>query len=200
MKKKITGGSVEIEGQVLEAWGSQSDYLYFEILERIHNQMSAMLSHHSRVLAFRFDLRVSEFSISNKVASSFFKTLIRQLKRNYSMPRVGYIWAREQDTSDKQHYHCCLILDGNKVQYPDRIIRRMQNITRCLGLPCVYIPDHCYYMINRGDHESFSVAFSRFSYLSKVKTKTARQGAFNDYSSSSVMMSNRATFEKELAA
>ncbi|MBX2848071.1 MAG: inovirus Gp2 family protein [Acidiferrobacterales bacterium] len=201
MKTVIDGGSVLIDGQEFSIWGDDCERRVFkEIVHCIYAQMSAMLSHHSRILVIRFDLRLREYSLCNWVASEFFRVLNKQLKRCYKIKRVGYVWAREQNTADKQHYHCALILDGNKVSYPDRIFRRIQRIVEARGLPCAYVPNHSYYMIARGHTEAFGEAFYRLSYLAKVATKGGRQKTANDYSSSRVDMKPSATCELELAS
>jgi len=93
VKKIVKSGSVDFDGQGFETWGKEGDYLYFEILERIYEQMNAMLSHHSRIFVMRFDLHLDEYSQSNGVATRFFRRLVRQFKKQYSVKRVGYIWV-----------------------------------------------------------------------------------------------------------
>jgi len=187
MKQIIDNGNVLFDGLEFSIWKNVGDQrVYSEIVCRIYDQMSAMLSHHSRILVLRFDFRVDEFSQCNGVVSDFFRVLGKQLRNYYKMRRIGYVWAREKNTSHRQHYHCALILNGNKVNYPDKVIRRIQRIVAARGHPCAYIPSDCYYMVARGDINAFAAAFERISYLAKVDTKGNRLPSVNDYSASRV--------------
>ena len=49
--------------------------------------------------------------------------LTKRLKRKYKLCRVGYIWVREQEKSKHQHYHLVLMIDGNKEQFFDEILK-----------------------------------------------------------------------------
>lgn len=73
--------------------------------------------------AVRFDLRFpdgmerSTMHDNNEVLTRFFRHLRYELDRSgLKYPHnLRYIWAREQDTSDKPHYHLMLLLNKNAV-------------------------------------------------------------------------------------
>lgn len=80
---------------------------------------------HQQHLTFvvRFDLRFpdgmerSTMHDNNAVLTRFFRHLRYELERaNLKYPHnLRYIWSREQETSDKPHYHLLLLLNKNAV-------------------------------------------------------------------------------------
>lgn len=73
--------------------------------------------------AVRLDLRFpdgmprSHMHENNEVLTRFFRHLRYELERAHlKYPhQLRYVWAREQDTSDKPHYHLLLLLNKNAV-------------------------------------------------------------------------------------
>ncbi len=161
---------------------------YEIILEKTHDQMTAMLSHHSRVIIILFNLRCYEYTTNNKWVSRLFEKLKKQLKIRHNMKHIGHIWAREQETADKQHYHCALLLDGDKLQRAKKVIERIERICDNWGLPKPYIPKNCFYQVKRGMDDQFSVCFRRLSYCAKVNGKGKQGLACNDYSTSRIKL------------
>ena len=161
---------------------------YKIILEKIHDQMTAMLSHHSRVIVILFNLRCHEYTPDNKLVSRLFEKLKKQLRIRHKMKRIGHIWAREQESSDKQHYHCALILDGNKLRRAKEVIELIERICDNWDLPKPYIPKNCYYHVKRGMNDQFSACFRRLSYCAKVNGKGKKGLACNDYSTSRIKL------------
>lgn len=187
MKRIINGGVVVVDDVKYRVWGnSKTKRLYEPILMKLHHQASAMLSHHCKILVIRFDLPMAEYSPSNAVISELMRVMVKQLKHHYKMQRVGYAWVREQASSDKQHYHCALMLDANKVRHPKKVIERFERITDTRNQLAPYIPKNCYYNIGRNDLTAYSAALYRLSYLAKVETKGMRPNPTNDYSTSRI--------------
>ncbi len=156
---------------------------YLEILERLADQMNAMLSYHCKILVFRIDLRLNEYTCDNKPVTDFVNRLRKHL-RAAGHKRVGYIWVREHDSSCKQHYHMTLIIDANRNQHPHNIIEKAKYYWENWGCGHLYVPTSCYRLVRRGDPDSLGRAFERNSYLAKVKTKARRPMATNDFSAS----------------
>ncbi len=81
----------------------------FELLEEYTRTFS-------KTMVVRFDVTYPKGFIAvedNSGMSDLMKLLIQQCSRNGVSP--AYFWVREQSLrSDNQHYHCMLLLDGNK--------------------------------------------------------------------------------------
>jgi len=77
---------------------------------------------HSKTMVIRFDVTYPKgFKAieDNSDISTLMKLLIQQCSRKGVSP--AYFWVREQSLrSNNQHYHCMLLLDGNKTRryYP----------------------------------------------------------------------------------
>ncbi len=65
------------------------------ILQQTYEQLSAMMSHHSRVMLIRYDFHLHDFTDCNKVMTLFIKKLKRRLQPHYKFKRLGYVWVRE---------------------------------------------------------------------------------------------------------
>ncbi|WP_019029661.1 YagK/YfjJ domain-containing protein [Colwellia piezophila] len=148
-------------------------------LKRVFRLFEIMLSYYSRVFLVRVDLHPHTFSVDNKVMSLFLKMFIAKLEVQYQC-KVGYFCAREQNKSEKQHYHLVLLLSGHKAMLPHNILIQLQAdwAQHCQG--SVYFVDKPYYMIHRGDKASIDPAAYRISYLTKNHTKEHNKPA-NSY-------------------
>ena len=104
----------------------------FSLLEEYTNTFS-------KTMIVRFDVTYPKSFIAvenNSDMSDLMKLLIQQCSRNGVSP--AYFWVREQSLrSNNQHYHCMLLLDGNKTcrYYPyleaaEEIWRRMLNVDK----------------------------------------------------------------------
>ena len=144
---------------------------YSEVLECLYYQLRNLLSHHSRLLFLRLDLRVYQYSKDNKSLSDLLRLLKRNLKRYFGFTRVGYLWVRELSRTDKQHYHLVLLLDGNKVQHPKNVINIAEEVAYKYEMPVPYTPKNAYLKISRNDKENFDAAMYRGSYLAKTRSK-----------------------------
>jgi hypothetical protein len=105
------------------------------------------------------------------------------LKRNYGLENIGYIWVREQERSDKQHYHLALLLDGDKIRHPKRLNEQIKEMWLPLGhVPVTLNP---YYNINKHNHnETRAEIIERVSYLAKIRGKRIRDKQTKDYQTS----------------
>lgn len=187
VKKVIKATRVELGGRSLElpmSKGNQGHFL--PILAKIDDQVSAMLSHHSKVLMYRLDFRLYDCTESNEVMSSFLRRYLKTLRRASNINRVAYVWCREQYKADHQHYHSAFIVDGNKHQYPSLLIDQARLHWEDRDIGTLSIPKQCYTMLRRGDDEAYQRVFERLSYLAKVFSKGTRSDTVNDYSTSRI--------------
>ena len=161
---------------------SRSSGLYSDMLQKMLNQLFVMLEYHSKVHVIRFDLHQPTYTETNNRITQFNRRLFKWIKSNYEVKRIGYIWVREQETSKQQHYHYALILNGHKVNYPQKIIQRVGEIwERMSGTD--YTPKNCFYNIGQ-DEDTLQDAVYRISYLPKARGKGYRPDQTKDYSTS----------------
>ncbi len=165
-----------------------SNGFYTGILQRCYEQLRAMMSYHSKVLVIRYDFHLYDHTECNTIMSKFIRKLKRRLKPPYNFKRIGYIWAREWNESrgqaKAQHYHCAIMLNGNRVRHPEKINTIVKDIWERLGQAHVYLPKHQYYLIKPTDRETLAAARKRLSYLAKVYTKGNKERYTNNYSTS----------------
>ena len=92
------------------------------IRDNIATLLTEYTTSHSKTMVIRFDVTYPKgFKAveDNSDISSLMKLLIQQCSRKGVSP--AYFWVREQSLrSNNQHYHCMLLLDGNKTRryYP----------------------------------------------------------------------------------
>lgn len=150
---------------------------YVEVLKAIHDQMSAMLSHHRKVLMVRLDVHVHDREPNNKIMSDFTERLVRWASGKYKKNvRTGYVWCRELSTDKGLHYHLVLMFNGSAVESYYRVLQKAQQIAEhhahrgYRNVP--YFEDRPMdMMIYRGDEDSYRKAFEWASYLAKTRTK-----------------------------
>jgi hypothetical protein len=159
--------------------------LYSDLLKPMFAQLEAMLSHYTKVHVLRFDLRQYDHTPTNKRMSVFNRRYIKWLKHHYGFKRVGFIWVREQETADQQHYHYALLVDGQKVRYPAKLYERADKIWSDMD-GSAHLPKDAYYNVTRGNHEEFQEAIYRLSYLAKTRSKGKRPPQTKDIGTSRI--------------
>ena len=174
---------IEINDETIKVNAGATKGIYKEIIERFIGQFDIAFKVHKRLLVHRVDLHLNKFSSNNKVISTFVNRLKQWLKRNYGLDKIGYIWVREQDRSDKQHYHLALLLDGDKIRHPKRLNKQIKEMWLPLGhVPVTLNP---YYTIDKHNHnETRAEIIERVSYLAKVRGKRIRDKQTKDYQTS----------------
>lgn len=197
--------TIELDGLILPVYTSKGDY-YVEPLVAIKDQLDAMLSHHSKVFVFRFDIRIKEnsyydeegnefstFTDDNQIVTNYLKVFNRWLKRRYKLSRIGYVWCREIEKAKKQHYHLVLMVDGNKINATtslhNTIKPKIKELAIRQGL-VEHIPPNAYMVDNadlkQGDYTLYKDAFYRASYLAKVTGKGIKGERANNFQPSRV--------------
>ena len=149
---------------------SKTKGIYPNIVEQIVEQLDICLAIHKRVLVVRFDLSLDEYSGDNHTISTFLNRQKQRMFKTYGVKNIGHAWKRERETSKAQHYHVALLIDGNKIQYPSKILKQIKakwyRHGRC------WIPDDCFYYIDKSKSnfkEKRGEAIYRLSYLAKTR-------------------------------
>ncbi len=148
-------------------------------------QLFAMLSHHNKVLVFRFDLHCPEHTDTNKTITDFIRRLSRQVMRHYKLTRFGYCWVREQEKAKQQHYHFALMLDGNKIQKPSLIWAMVKTSWEFLDGKS-WLPENPYYRLTRDNRQQTQEAIMRLSYFAKGRGKGYKPAQTKNYGTSRI--------------
>lgn len=153
-----------------QVYKPKKDTLNHIALNRLFLLNQTMLSIYSRVFVIRIDLHPKVFSVDNQVMSSFLRKINKKLEKKYKC-QIGYFCAREQGSSDKQHYHLALMLSGHKIRAADNLLSIIQAdwSSHCQG--SAHFVSNPYYMMLRGDKSSINPVMYRLSYLTKNFTK-----------------------------
>ncbi|ANQ66389.1 hypothetical protein GS41_03480 [Candidatus Pseudothioglobus singularis] len=149
---------------------SETKGVYPNIIEKIVEQLDTCLAIHKRVLVVRFDLSLNEYSGDNHTISTFINRQKQRMFKTYGVKNIGHAWKRERETSKAQHYHVALFIDGNKIQYPSKLLRQIKakwfKHGRC------WIPDECFYYLEfsfSNFKQTRGEAIYRLSYLGKTR-------------------------------
>ena len=182
-KTKYFKDYLELDNEKLKINAGVGKGIYLEILTRIINQLDIAYSIHKRILVVRFDLHLNHYTANNEVISKFIKRTKQWLNRNYKMKDIGYAWVRELEKAKVQHYHCVLLLDGDKIQYPSRLIKHIKKTWLDNGyMPVIKNP---FYFINKHNYQEMrGEAVDRLSYLAKIRGKRYRDPQTKDYGTS----------------
>lgn len=157
------------------------------IMDKILFQLGAMLSHHSRVIVIRIDLHPAFLTENNKTFSDCLNRINQWIRREYRLTRIGYAWVREQETSDKQHYHLAWMLDHHKVKHSHHIMTKAGELWDYVTDGTHHKPPHCYHIVKRNTYdEEMANAIARLSYLAKDKGKGKIIQGVKNYSTSRI--------------
>jgi len=161
--------------------------VYAETMKTIINQLEACRSHHGRILVVRFDLHSHGFKLSdnNKVVSLFMKRIVSWVERNYSTNKIGRLWVRECERAKHQHYHCALMIDGDKIRHPKKLLEvikeRWEMASPSHHMP--YVPKP-YHFVDK--HSGLNDSVYRLSYFAKCRGKGYRPDQAKDFSASRI--------------
>lgn len=92
-------------------------FCYNQILKKLEDIMTYMTKRHCRVLFVRFDIRFpQEYNPTggNNEISHLFK-ILKENSNNKGID-LRFLWVREQSREKQQHYHCVVLLNGNRVR------------------------------------------------------------------------------------
>ena len=161
-------------------------------MQSIENLLWTMTERHSKVLIARLDLRFPKDHNADKSNRDFSKTM-QAVCQDFS--RKGYdpqyVAKREQMTSENQHYHVGILLDGNKKRSINAVRETVEKHwarqldipleevqQKALVYPCNKAPDgsprESGRMIKRGSWEQKTdekESLKQLSYLAKVDSR-----------------------------
>lgn len=158
-------------------------------LNRLFNLVEVFHSYYSETAVFRADFHPNDFNIDNKMMSQFLKGYISKLETQYNC-KVGYFCAREQNTSDKEHYHLVLMLSGHKINYPDKLLNQLKLAWEVYSKGVMKMVDNPFYIMYRGDKASIDPVIYRLSYLTKKYTKERNKPA-HDYLCNNIKLNEK---------
>ena len=161
----------------------------YDYIRAIDGVITTMTERHSKVLVVRFDLRYPKdhnADNSNRDFSGTLQGVCREFSRKGYDPQ--YVARREQVTSENQHYHVGILLDGNKKRSPEAVRQTVEMHwakhldipleevqQKVLVYPCNKAPDGSPRengrMIIRGtwdNHKQKQDTMRQLSYLAKV--------------------------------
>jgi hypothetical protein len=195
MKKVTKSPIVTMDGIELDINAKDYSGCYINILQVFKNQVDSMLTYHSKVFTYRFDLRLKNATDDSKDVSTFIKKLRKKLKSIWNLNRMGFIWAREQHDAETQHYHFCLMLDGNKIQKHRQLRKTLMGIATQMEMTLGYC-ERPTEMLDRTNLITYKALFKRLSYLAKERGKEVgkRKKTANDYSSSRIKPNPKSTW------
>lgn len=159
--------------------------VYHHTMQAILGQLFAMLSHHNKVIVFRFDLHCPDHTATNKNITDFLRRLSRRVVRHYQLTRFGYCWVRELEKAKSQHYHFALILDGNKIQKASLIWGMVKACWEFSDGTC-WLPENPYYRLTRDSHYQTQETIKRLSYLAKGRGKGYKPPQTKNYGTSRI--------------
>ena len=84
-----------------------------EILEQSFKQLDIMMSYYSKVTIILLQLHPDQFTADNDVMTRFLVFFKKRLEKKYKS-KIGFIWVREQNTAEAQHYHLAVMINGHK--------------------------------------------------------------------------------------
>lgn len=142
-----------------------------KMMKRIFDTVVEVASLSSRFLAVRYDLHLPAYQADNSIIEQFHRQLFPLLHRQYPKSFVSYLWVREKDSAQAQHYHYVLMMDGNYIRYPSKVTELVQQCWRQVAGGTVWVPENCFYFVEKDDIDTYSKLMLRLSYLGKRRTK-----------------------------
>jgi hypothetical protein len=195
--RKVTKDNI-YNGHRLYNASKNNQGFYAEILNAIEMRFNYMIEAHSKVLFTRFDLRYpsgSTYKNDNELVSRFAEALRLYCKRKEYDPQ--YLWVRELSENNQVHYHFMLLMNGNKIQNPYKLIHDyVLNLWKgCLGIQYGEGLVHYVYsnqssgMILRNHpnlKQTIDAYYQHASYLAKVYSKGNMPAFVNGYGCSRI--------------
>lgn len=142
-----------------------------KMMRRIFETVEQVSALSSRLLAVRYDLHLPEYQTDNRVIEQFHRQLFSLLHRNYPKSFISYLWVREKDSALAHHYHYVLMMDGNYIRYPSKVTELFLQCWCQVAGGSVWVPENCFYFVEKDDIETYSKLMLRLSYLGKRRTK-----------------------------
>jgi|APHig6443717817_1056837.scaffolds.fasta_scaffold19373_2 hypothetical protein len=123
----------------------KSKYNYNDLIfDRLIFLLNHYIHKHGKTLVVRFDLRypAKYFSMESNHICPFVAKLVQKYKRLSLDPY--YMWTREQNIGEHPHYHCLILLNGNKVRSFHHVFENARNLWgSTIGDPTPGLVHHC---------------------------------------------------------
>ncbi|MFB2760261.1 inovirus-type Gp2 protein [Shewanella xiamenensis] len=177
---------IEHGGQVYRVQAKPSG-IHTQPFKTFLDELNWMLNAHSKVFLFRFDLRFSDDNQgmnNSNLLRIFFRRLVRQLQGHYQTKDIAYSWSRELEKAKQQHYHCILMMDGNRILRPHFLCIKIREIWLQISGGSPYWSR--WYHFHRSDLRTQSKAIYHSSYLFKVRGKGYKPQYAKDYGHSNL--------------
>lgn len=143
------------------------------LLEQSFTQLDILMGYYSKVTVVLLQLHPDHFTEDNEVITQFLVPFKKRIYKKYKS-KIGYVWAREKNTAEAQHYHLVVMLNGHKC-----------NNAYCVGKICDDIwqgpmdTNFSYRVRNRiyciqkckNDSSELRAVRMRMSYMAKNETK-----------------------------
>ncbi|EPP5333813.1 inovirus Gp2 family protein [Vibrio harveyi] len=197
-KKYWTSKSDKDRGGVLPIYTDRGP-LESSYLEAIKKTLDIALEQHPRTCAMRFDLhypdRFDVMAIESNHVSKFQESLkaiiAADLERKKKVGRCKprFVWVKEQNTSEKPHYHVVMLVNGDVYNQLGLFTQKQGNMAARIvqawasalvvhpgDVECgVHFPDNPIYIVDKRKTDSFlsqyKELFYRLSYFAKKDTK-----------------------------
>lgn len=171
--------------------GKKRDFsCYTKTLEQVVNVTEYMVSHHSKTLFVRLDVRndaESERILGRKDMTRIIENVERSIERKYqdpNSPDVNVVWTTENE-STIPHFHLYFAVNGNAIQNGYTLLHEMNEaVKKRLGSDNNGLVEFCNsngkvgIMVNRQSenlHSDIEKAVYAGSYLAKTRSKENRQ-------------------------
>lgn len=174
-----------------------------EIQAKLTELQEGFCKKHCKAMAVRFDIRYPESyqsSGDNKDISRMIAKLVQEYSRKGYDP--AYIWVREQNTSHNPHYHCAILLNGNKTRRYRQILNSAERFWRStINIDTTGCIDHCrkgengMLIVTKRDgsadnyHDNFDAVHYQLSYLAKQNGKATEKDGVRNFGMSRIKRS-----------
>lgn len=155
--------------------------IYTDDLKAMIDQLLAMLSYDVKVFVCRFDLHQKHATDDSSHLSSFMLALKGTLKKEFRFRQIGYAWCREKVSSQAQHYHLVLMLEGHLIRSTYRMAKFVKAEWIKAGGSSIH---RCNYHNVTLQSERLMDAVEHLSYLAKVEGKVGLESKYKAFSSS----------------
>ncbi len=155
--------------------------IYTKDLKAIIDQMLALLSYDTKLFVCRFDLHQTHATDDSSHLSKFLQALKDTLTKEFRFSQIGYVWCREKVSSQAQHYHLAMLLEGHKIRATYRIEKFVLAAWIKAGGSTIH---RCNYHNVTLQSEKLMDAVEHLSYLAKVEGKAGLDSRYKAFSSS----------------
>lgn len=167
-------------------WREKAIYPDKRIMCAILKKIIEVFHQSTKILVIRFDLHVKELSEDNKIISVFNSHIKKIFACKYPNTNAHLIWVREHNRASKQHYHCAMLVDGQRVNHPGKLNKLLRNAWNTVSEGHFSLPENCYYLWRHGDNHMLGEIIYRLSYMAKNITKKRFNPKIKRYGTSCV--------------